>query len=346
MTAQSIFEALEEADVGAYAVSVDQAVVFWNRAARRILGHSPEDVIGRRCYEVLAGTRPGALTPSCREGCPSIRALQARQVPEAVSLQILSASGERKAVFVTPMVVASADHDAPLLIHLLDDRPEAAAAERSAAVRRELRDREAHVISDHPVEAPPSLQTVRLAPRELEVLRLVALGRGTRQIADELGISPHTVRNHVRHFREKLNAGPGWKPRSPRCGWGSCASHRAGRFPVFGPGASRRRTQAFTAARRPPPQRHPAPGRRACPHLNSAWRARTPRRTEHVQGRPGRDLGQHRSKRYTQSKSRVLLESGNFVQNAGKRKDREASGCEAAHAEPLRSAAHNSNVAE
>ena len=106
MTAQSIFEALEEADVGAYAVSVDQAVVFWNRAARRILGHSPEDVIGRRCYEVLAGTRPGALTPSCREGCPSIRALQARQVPEAVSLQILSASGERKAVFVTPMVVA------------------------------------------------------------------------------------------------------------------------------------------------------------------------------------------------------------------------------------------------
>ena len=37
-------------------------------------------------------------------------------------------------------------------------------------------------------------------------MRLVALGRGTHQIAEELGISPHTVRNHVRHFRRKLNA--------------------------------------------------------------------------------------------------------------------------------------------
>ena len=207
MTTQAIFAALEEADVGAYAVSVDQAIVFWNRAAERILGHSPEDVIGRRCYEVIAGTRPGALTPSCLQGCPSIRALRTGQIPTAVSLQMLSASGERKAVFVTPMVVASADHDAPLLIHLLDDRPEAAAAEQSAAaVRSELRDQGAEVISDHPVETPHSPEAVRLAPRELEVLRLVALGRGTHQIAEELGISPHTVRNHVRHFRRKLNA--------------------------------------------------------------------------------------------------------------------------------------------
>ena len=207
MTAQSIFAVLEEADIGAYAVSLDQAVVFWNRAAERILGHSPEDVIGRRCYELVAGTRPGALTPSCLQGCPSIRALQAGQIPAAVSLQMLTASGERKAVFVTPMVVASANQDAPLLIHVLDDRPEAAAAEQSAAaVRGELRDQGADVISDHPVETPHSPEAVRLAPRELEVLRLVALGRGTHQMADELGISPHTVRNHVRHFRRKLNA--------------------------------------------------------------------------------------------------------------------------------------------
>ena len=34
----------------------------------------------------------------------------------------------------------------------------------------------------------------------------MALGRGTVDIAEELGISQHTVRNHVRHFRGKLNA--------------------------------------------------------------------------------------------------------------------------------------------
>ena len=38
------------------------------------------------------------------------------------------------------------------------------------------------------------------------MLRLVALGRSTAQIARDLRISEHTVRNHVRHFRAKLNA--------------------------------------------------------------------------------------------------------------------------------------------
>ncbi len=38
------------------------------------------------------------------------------------------------------------------------------------------------------------------------MLRLVAQGRGTREIAEDLEISVHTVRNHVRHFRLKLNA--------------------------------------------------------------------------------------------------------------------------------------------
>lgn len=207
MTTQAIFAALEEADVGAYAVSVDQTVVFWNRAAARILGHSADDVIGRRCYDVFAGVQPGVLTPSCLEGCPSIRALQTGQIPNAISMRMLSASGERKAVFLTPMVIAGAEQAVPLLVHVLDDGPEAATAEQSAeSLRSELRDEGAEVISDHPAVPPGTADAVKLAPRELEVLRLVALGRGTQQIADELGISPHTVRNHVRHFRRKLDA--------------------------------------------------------------------------------------------------------------------------------------------
>ncbi len=206
MTTQAIFAALEEADVAAYAVSADQTVVLWNRAAARMLGHSPDDVIGRRCYDVFAGVRPGALTPSCLEGCPSIRALRSGQIPNAVSMRMLSASGERKAVFLTPMVVASADHDAPLLVHVLDDRAEATAEHSAESLRSELRDQGAEVISDHPPVPPGTADAVKLAPRELEVLRLVASGRGTQQIADQLGISPHTVRNHVRHFRRKLDA--------------------------------------------------------------------------------------------------------------------------------------------
>jgi DNA-binding CsgD family transcriptional regulator len=45
-----------------------------------------------------------------------------------------------------------------------------------------------------------------LTDREREVLRMVAMGRGTSWIAVELGVSASTVETHVRHFLDKLGA--------------------------------------------------------------------------------------------------------------------------------------------
>ena len=196
MPAQDILALLDETGVGAYAVTPDQRVVFWSRGAERMLGHTRDDAIGRRCFEFLQGLAPGGLTPACTEGCPSLHSLHSLQegrIPASVDLQMLDSSGERRDVTVTPMLVGSAPGDTPLLIHVLDHPggtqaaaapPESAPAERGG-------------------EAPG---TPRIAPRELEVLRLVARGRSTREIADDLAISLHTVRNHVRHFRTKLKA--------------------------------------------------------------------------------------------------------------------------------------------
>lgn len=43
-----------------------------------------------------------------------------------------------------------------------------------------------------------------LSSRELDVLRFMTLGTKDKDIADILGLSPHTVRNHVRHVLYKL----------------------------------------------------------------------------------------------------------------------------------------------
>ncbi|MDQ3952096.1 MAG: LuxR C-terminal-related transcriptional regulator [Actinomycetota bacterium] len=53
-----------------------------------------------------------------------------------------------------------------------------------------------------PAQEPPG---ARLTGREREVVTLIALGRETNEIADELHISPETVRTHVRNAMGKLD---------------------------------------------------------------------------------------------------------------------------------------------
>jgi len=198
---------LATARFGAYAMSIDQMIMFWNQGAQRILGYPPETVLGRRCYEVVAGLVPGGLTPACRHGCPSIRRIQAGVLPEPVTMQMRCASGRRKVVSLTPLVVAGREFNAPLLVHLLSDGPEPGSSKRIAdSLRKDLKGLGADIVSDEPGSDSGPGSSVRLSKRQLEVLRLVALGWETPRIAQELGISPHTVLNHIRHLRQKLNA--------------------------------------------------------------------------------------------------------------------------------------------
>ncbi len=207
MTAAGLLRALADASCGAYGVTVDQTIVFWNRAAERMLGHTTQEVLGRRCYEVFGGLAPGALSPQCQKGCPSLRYLRAGLVPAASRLHMLCADGNRKWVSVTPMVVTGILQDAPLLMHVFDSSSESEEAKTAANILREtLTARGAAVISDYPETAAPPENTPSLTRREQEVLRLVAIGRDTSQIAAEIGISRHTVRNHIRNLRQKLDA--------------------------------------------------------------------------------------------------------------------------------------------
>jgi DNA-binding CsgD family transcriptional regulator len=62
----------------------------------------------------------------------------------------------------------------------------------------------------HPL-APPSPQPKdsdlpRLTPRQHEVLQLLGEGRTTEQMAEQMSVSPETVRNHVKGLLAELNA--------------------------------------------------------------------------------------------------------------------------------------------
>jgi DNA-binding CsgD family transcriptional regulator len=49
-------------------------------------------------------------------------------------------------------------------------------------------------------------RSARLSPREVDVLTALAGGDSTDQIGGTLGMSPHTVRTHLRNIMRKLEA--------------------------------------------------------------------------------------------------------------------------------------------
>ena len=58
---------------------------------------------------------------------------------------------------------------------------------------------EVQLVDRKPSEAP-------LSPREVEILQKVAYGATTKEVADQLGISFHTVKTHLERIFEKLGA--------------------------------------------------------------------------------------------------------------------------------------------
>jgi DNA-binding CsgD family transcriptional regulator len=53
---------------------------------------------------------------------------------------------------------------------------------------------------------PNALAALGISPRELAVLREIAAGRSTKEIAAELNVSTNTVKTHVARLFEKLDA--------------------------------------------------------------------------------------------------------------------------------------------
>lgn len=187
------------------AVDEHQRIVMWNEGAEALLGYTAEEVLNRPCYEVLAAyTEGGQLL--CRHACHVVTAThQGRPVPHYTAV-VRDKHGALRRLNVSILVLAEDDHGNPLIVHLMHDAdasrrgevstPGIAAVPLSSGARSDGDD----------VPAPdPTPSWASLTAREKEVLRLLASGRSTREIAEDLSIAPVTVRNHVQSILEKLN---------------------------------------------------------------------------------------------------------------------------------------------
>lgn len=206
-----MFVALSHTSEGAIVLDEQFRIVFWNRGAQAILGHSPQQAIGRPCYEVVGGIdRHGS--PLCQRHCRLyLGALRDRTVPN-MDLQVQTRSGETRWLNLTSFPIATeAPRPRQLFVHIFRDvtrlRGQAQLVEELVDAARNLRrgvSETGPLPQPSPPTSDPSIEP--LTPREWQVLRLLAHGLGTAELAETLSISPATTRNHIQRVLEKLGA--------------------------------------------------------------------------------------------------------------------------------------------
>jgi len=190
-----LLKAFERTGDGVYAVDHDQRIVFWNRAAQRMLGYRAEEVLGRPCYEVIAGGDYGGHA-FCRSDCPVIECARKGGTVENYDVQTHNKGGDGRWINVSIVVLRDRSARSTLAVHLFRDvtaqrRVQAKASRALAAFPRFEGDLDA-------IPAKP------LTRREAEVLHMLACGLGNKEIADAMSVSATTVRNHIEHVLSKL----------------------------------------------------------------------------------------------------------------------------------------------
>jgi PAS domain S-box-containing protein len=191
-----LVEVLSRTADGMVAIDTDGRVLGWNAAAEALFGYPAEDVIGRPCNEVL-GFEDSCSNAVCDAAC-SLHGLPRSEGSWVVPTREVLAraeSGRRLWLSLTTVLVPSAADERCSRIHLMREvgitpELELAILERLAQPKRGEVD--ASVID-------------QLTLREREVLRLLADGLGTKEIADRLFVSSATARNHVQHILIKLD---------------------------------------------------------------------------------------------------------------------------------------------
>lgn len=181
-------------------VVIDEAgvVVSWNAAAEHLLGRPAEDAVGRHCHEVMHGLTP-AGAPLCGPECAVIALCRQGTAPRRFEMVARRPDGAEVWLDVTTVTI---EDERPLAVHVLT---ESLSAKRLAGVAAEVVRRLSEATPERSADQA-ALQRINeaLTPREIEVLRLLAAGVGTDDIARRLSLSRSTVRNHVQNILPKL----------------------------------------------------------------------------------------------------------------------------------------------
>jgi PAS domain S-box-containing protein len=209
MIIKDMLEILAGSVDGVYAVDMRQKIVFWNKSAERILGYEAEEMLSRYCYDVFTKSITLAssmtyeeLEHPCRENCISVKFARNMQAGESLSIPVITKDRIRKWINLTHVLFPAINPQLGTLIHIFHDVTSDKEAINLVAKLGKLVDdnmnRPNNLVDDDRKELDP------LTERERQVLKLLAKGMNTREVAEYLVITNNTTRNHIQRIIAKM----------------------------------------------------------------------------------------------------------------------------------------------
>lgn len=179
-----------------FAVDAGGIIVAWNAAAERLLGYSAQQAVGTLCHDLMHGFKSSGA-PMCGADCPVVESC--KHGTSARRFEMIVPRPDGIDVTVDVVTVTVFEEGEPVAIHVLN---ESASERMLESIAHRLAER---LKEPAPPVAPIAAATHEtLTSRELSVLKLLAEGIRTEDMAQYLGVTRATVRNHVQNVIVKL----------------------------------------------------------------------------------------------------------------------------------------------
>ncbi|HET8668499.1 MAG TPA: LuxR C-terminal-related transcriptional regulator [Terriglobales bacterium] len=200
MLESELFNLFEGTTDAAFTIEEEEGGIrSWNKAAERLFGYSAKEALNKTCYELFEGFGPLG-TRVCHEHCSVVEcAGKGTEIPN-FDMSVKTRSGQRIWINMSTIVFDNPRTGRRLLIHLAHDIGEQKKSEELVHKMLDL-SRELTGVGESAVRAAPA---PALSDQEKHVLRLFAEGNDSPEVAQKLGITAQTLRNHLHHINRKL----------------------------------------------------------------------------------------------------------------------------------------------
>jgi PAS domain S-box-containing protein len=199
MLAGDVYKLLGGTTDAAFVVTLEGEICFWSSAAERLFGYKAADVLNKTCYRILQGEDAlGAIV--CTGECSVQQcAAHGRPIP-AFDLEVTTRSGQRIWVDISTIVFEDSRLHRRLIAHLARDISDRKQVEQAFTRMVDL-SKEVISVGD----SKPGLAPVEsLSQQEERILKLFASAKNSGQVANDLGITLPTLRNHLHAINQKL----------------------------------------------------------------------------------------------------------------------------------------------